>query len=149
MDFDANKLETTFIPPATLYSPINGRKYTFTHSDITAMRFLDIGIIYNYSSINQELRDELLGKWYLLNNNTYMLFFYAFIGDSDFSIASKKYDIFKYHIPSALEYIFYGDRYLFEEYKELINTPIYIKFDSNFPMFNNYEYYGFVRDYML
>ncbi|SCH86539.1 staygreen family protein [Romboutsia sp. 1001713B170207_170306_H8] len=149
MDLDTSKLEVNFMPPATLYTPINGRMYTLTHSDTTAMRFLDVGIDYNYSAINQELRDELLGKWCLLNNNSYMLFFYAFIGNLDFQSASKKYDIFKYHIPSALEYIFYGDRYLLNQYKELKNTPIYIKFDSTFPMFNNYEYYGFIHDYML
>ena len=53
------------------------------------------------------------------------------------------------HLDSALTAIFYGDRDFLKEYPNLLNTPIYIKFDSNFLQFNNYEYYGFVRDYII
>lgn len=149
MELNPNMLETTFIPPATKLSPVNGRKYTLTHSDDTGMMFLDIGIVYNYLAINQDLRDEILGKWVLLDDNSYILFFYIFVGDSDYETASNRYNIFKSHLNSALQNIVYGDRYLLEKHAELVNTPIYIKFDSSFPVFDNYEYYGCVGDYML
>lgn len=43
MDFNPEKLEVNFMPPATSTSPIKNRKYTLTHSDETAMMFLDVG----------------------------------------------------------------------------------------------------------
>lgn len=150
MDFDSNKLQTTFIYPATPSKPVIGRKYTLTHSDTTGIMFLDIGTEYNYSAINEELRDELFGRWVFYDDdNSYKLFFYAFVGGDNFSTALKRYNIFKSHMNMAIQAIIYGDRYLFKEYPQLINTPIYVKFDSDFPQFNNYESYNYVRDYMV
>ena len=147
MDFDSNKLQTTFIYPATPSKPVIGRKYTLTHSDTTGIMFLDIGTEYNYSAINEELRDELLGRWaFYDDDNSYKLFFYAFVGGDNFSTALKRYNIFKSHMNMAIQAIIYGDRYLFKEYPQLINTPIYVKFDSDFPLFNNYESYKFTID---
>ena len=84
MNFDSNKLETTFIHPATNTVPINDRKYTLTHSDTTGMLFLDIGIIYNFAAINQELRDEVLGKLKLIEDKLHCLYLYVFVGNYDF-----------------------------------------------------------------
>lgn len=39
------------------------------------MLFLDIGPKYNYSGINEELRDELLGKYKKYSYNSYILIF--------------------------------------------------------------------------
>lgn len=149
MNFDPNMLETNFIEPVTSIKPIKDRKYTLTHSDTTGMLFLDVGIEYNYSAINKDLRDELLGKWKVFDYNSYILIFYAYVGDSDFSSASMKYAAFKYHLNSALQAVFYGDRDLLNEYHHLLNTPIYIKFDSDIPIFNNYEPYGYVKNYIF
>lgn len=147
MDFDSNKLQTTFIYPATPSKPVIGKKYTLTHSDTTGIMFLDIGTEYNYSAINEELRDELFGRWVFYDDdNSYKLFFYAFVGGDNFSTALKRYNIFKSHMNMAIQAIIYGDRYLFKEYPQLINTPIYVKFDSDFPLFNNYESYKFTID---
>ncbi|WP_312286310.1 staygreen family protein [Terrisporobacter sp.] len=149
MEFDPSKLETTFIPPMTPLGPIEGRKYTLTHSDTTGMLFLDIGPEYNYSAINEEMRDELLGKYKRYGYNSYILIFYAYVGDSDYFAASMKYGAFKYHLPFALQAIFYGDKELLNENDFLLDTPIYVKFDSEIAIFDNYENYGYIRDYIL
>ncbi|MGL4914089.1 MAG: staygreen family protein [Romboutsia sp.] len=73
---------------------------------------------------------------------------YAYVGETDFISASIKYGAFKYHMQLALEAIFYGDRDLFINNPEFINTPVYVKFDSSIPMFNNYESYGYVKNYL-
>ena len=73
MRFDPDKLETNIIPPTTSTEPIEGRKYTLTHSDDTGMMFLDISNKYNYSAINEKLRDEVLGKWKIYDFNCYIL----------------------------------------------------------------------------
>ncbi|CEH34812.1 staygreen family protein [Romboutsia lituseburensis] len=149
MKFNPDKLETTFIEPMTPYGPIEGRKYTLTHSDETGMMFLDIADEYNYKVINQDLRDELLGTWRIIYDNDYGLFLYAYIGDLDYFSALMKYSAFKYHMNLALQAIIYGDKDLIKEYPKLINSPIYVKFDSLFPIFNNYEFYGYVKDYII
>ena len=149
MLFDPNKLETNFIEPVTPLEPIRNRKYTLTHSDTTGMLFLDIGNEYNYSAINKDLRDELLGKCKMFNYNSYVLVFHAYVGDSDYSDASMKYTAFKYHLKSALQATFYGDRALLNEYPYLLNTLIYVKFDSDILIFDNYEPYGYVKNYIL
>ena len=51
MEFTPDKLEITLIDPVTENGPVEGRKYTLTHSDETGMLFLDIGNVYNYSAI--------------------------------------------------------------------------------------------------
>ena len=145
MRFSPDKLETNFIEPINLYGPIKDRKYTLTHSDETGMLFLDIGYVYYYSAIDQDLRDEVLGRWLLPDNAPPMLIFYAYVGCEDFESAAKRYKIFKSHMEMALAAIIYGDSVLFDNFPELVNAPIYVKFDSTVPNFNNYEFYGNVE----
>ena len=147
--FNPNNIETNFLPPATTSSPIQGRKYTLTHSDDSGMMFLDIGNEYNYSAINKKLRDEVLGVWKAYDYNSYRVIFYVYVGDYDYFTASKRYTTFKRHLKSALQSIFYGDREFLMNYSYLVSSPIYVKFDSNISMFNNYESYGIVQDYLL
>lgn len=149
MDFNHEKLETTFIEPMTPYGPIEGRKYTLTHSDATGMMFLDIADKYNYKIVHPEIRDEILGSWKSSYADSYNLIFYAYVGNGNFFSALSKYNAFKYHLNLALQAIVYGDRDLFQKYPNLIDTPIYVKFDSLIPIFDGYEFYGYVKDYML
>ena len=148
MNFDSNKLETTFIPPATNATPINDRKYTLTHSDTTGILFLDIGIVYNLGAINQELRDEVLGKLKLIEYKLNCLYLYVFVGNYDFNTCLRRYNIFKSHLPMSIAAIIYGDSYLFDTHIDLKNTPIYVKFDSIYSQFNNYEFYGYIKDFI-
>ena len=130
------------------FSPIKDRKYTLTHSDDTGMMFLTVSNEYDYIAINYDLRDEVLGTWKTYDDS-YILFFYACIGDLNYSDALYRYNIFKSHMNSALQAIIYGDRQLLKANPELLMTPIYIKFDSSIPIFNNYEFYGNVKDYVI
>ena len=147
MRFDPNKIQTTFVPPITKTSPIEFRKYTLTHSDDTGVMFLTIANEYDYKAINQKLRDEVLGVWKIYEGD-YILFFYVHVGDYNYEQSLKRYNIFKQHMNSALQAVFYGDMNLLNENPHLYDTPIYVKFDSNIPMFNNYEFYGYVSNYI-
>ena len=151
MKFNPDKLETTFIEPMTPYGPLENRKYTLTHSDETGMMFLDIADVYVYEAIDQELRDELLGEWSIVDKNkeTYKIVFNAFVGNGDYFTAYMRYNAFKYHMDIALKSIVYGDRDLFKTYPALYDTPIYVKFNSSFPMFNTTEFYGYARSYII
>ena len=145
MEFTPDKLKTTLMSPTTEDGAIEDRKYTLTHSDETGMLFLDIGEVYNYSAINQDLRDEVLGRWICPENEPPILLFYVYVGDCDFEECANRYKIFKSHMEMALAAIIYGDSVLFNNFPELVNAPIYVKFDSTVPNFNNYEYYGNVE----
>ncbi|MCR8744678.1 staygreen family protein [Romboutsia lituseburensis] len=148
MNFNPDKLETTFVEPMAPYGPIEGRKYTLTHSDKTGVMFLDIADEYNYKVINQDLRDELLGT--LKNfDSSYVLFLYAYIGNLDYFSSLMKYSAFKSHMNLALQAIIYGDRDLIKEHPKLANAPIYVKFNSPLPIFDNYEFYGYVKYYII
>ena len=56
------KLSVEFMTGVTPTVPIIPRRYTLTHSDITAELFLNIGLTYAYDKINA-MRDEVLGEW--------------------------------------------------------------------------------------
>ncbi|NFF79280.1 hypothetical protein FCV38_20465, partial [Clostridium sporogenes] len=56
------KLSVEFRDGVTSTEPILGRRYTLTHSDITAELFLTIGLTYAYDKISS-MRDEVLGEW--------------------------------------------------------------------------------------
>ena len=61
------------------FSPIKDRKYTLTHSDDTGMMFLTVSNEYDYSAINYDLRDEVLGTWKTYDDS-YILFFMLILG---------------------------------------------------------------------
>ena len=59
---DPDKLFVELRDGVTLTEPIIGRKYTLTHSDITAELFLTIGLQYAFDRIS-DMRDEVLAQW--------------------------------------------------------------------------------------
>ena len=61
------KLSVEFKDGVTSTEPILGRRYTLTHSDITAELFLTIGLTYAYDKIDA-MRDEVLGEWCTLSH---------------------------------------------------------------------------------
>ncbi|OIK09894.1 staygreen family protein [Bacillus sp. MUM 13] len=149
MTFNAEKLLVTYRPPATKSMPAEGRKYTLTHSDATGELFLGIGTSYDKGSINPQLRDEFLAEWqprlgqFLLSGKVYIS-----SGDFDENISRVRYMVFMKEIPTALEAIIHGDRVFFQHFPWLVDSPIYVTFESVFPEFNKIMYYGTPRQYM-
>ena len=148
MQFIPDKLETTFVEPITPYHPIKGRKYTLTHSDETGMMFLTIANEFDFEAINPDSRDELLGTWKLYDGS-YKLFFYAYVGNSDYLTALKKYGAFKYHMNIALQAVVYGDQKLLKTHPDLNDSAIFVKYISSIQIFDHFEFYGYVKDYII
>ena len=138
------KLYVKYGPGATTTEPIIGRKYTLTHSDITADLFLTIGIEYAYDEIN-ELRDEVLAEWQTYEGNP-ILYVYVYVGQFGPVITAIRDTIFRRELPLALEAIRYGDSEFFMKYPQLDNTLIWIFFDSPNPDYNKFEYWGVLKD---
>ena len=148
MSFQTEQLSVTYIPPVTPSGPLEGRKYTLTHSDLTGQLFLSIGCEIDAMNINWEMRDEVVADWRMLNGQ-YVLTAYIHISKGEFNEqkAQSRYDHFVKMMPVALHAIVHGDQTLFAYYPWLLDSPIYVQFSSNYPDHNKIEYYGTVRHY--
>lgn len=143
---DPDKLYVEFRTGVTLIEPVIGRKYTLTHSDITADLFLAIGLQFAYDKINA-MRDEVLAEW-RTNNGISFLYAYVYV-DGQFgpTVSALRNAIFRRELPLALEAVRYGDRLFFEAHPDLDNAPIWIHFDSTNPEYNRLENWGTPGDY--
>ncbi len=141
-----DKLNVEFRPGVTVTEPVLGRKYTLTHSDITAELFLVIGLQFAYDKVNST-RDEVLAEWRYYNGST-ILYTYVYV-DGQFgpAVSATRDQIFRRELPLALEAIRYGDRAFFLAHPELDTAPIWIRFDSTNPQYNRFEYWGTPNDY--
>lgn len=141
-----DKLNVEFRSGVTPIEPIIGRKYTLTHSDITADLFLTIGLEYAYDKINK-MRDEVLGEWRIDNGWVY-LYIYVYV-DGQFrpEESAIRNTIFRRELPLALEAIRYGDSRFFIAHPELDNAQIWVHFDSTYPYYNKFENWGTPKDY--
>ncbi|PGT80597.1 MULTISPECIES: staygreen family protein [Bacillaceae] len=148
--FNPEKLFVDVIPPATSFKPIDGRKYTLTHSDLTGELFLDVGYIFNEKIINPKMRDEVLAEWRISKQNQLNLIGKAYVDGGEFSkeIAEVRFNIFKKEMNTALKGIIYGDLSFFVNYPTLLDAPIFIYFESNYPEYRQILYYGNPRIYL-
>jgi len=139
------KLYVEFRSGVSTTEPVIGRRYTLTHSDVTAELFLTIGLEYAYDKITR-MRDEVLAEW-RVNNGNLFLYVYVYVGNYGPVINAIRNTIFRRELPLALEAIIYGDREFFMTHLQLNNAPIWINFDSTDPNYNRCEYWGTVKDY--
>ena len=141
-----DKLNVEFRPGVTMTEPLAGRRYTLTHSDITAELFLTIGPQFAYDKVNS-MRDEVLAVW-RSNGGKPFLYVYVYVdGQFGSAVSAVRNAIFRRELPLALEAIRYGDRAFFIAHPGLDNAPIWIYFDSTNPEYNRFEYWGTPNDY--
>ena len=141
------KLYVEFRPGVTTTQPILGRKYTLTHSDITAELFLTVGLQFAYDKITS-MRDEVIAEWKYPNCGV-LLYVYVYVGDYGPAVNAIRNTIFRRELPLALKAIVYGDQHLFKVNPPLMNAPIWIQFASSEPTYNRFEYWGTAMDYGL
>lgn len=136
-----DKLNVEFRPGVTPTEPVIGRKYTLTHSDITADLFLTIGLQFAYDKVTA-MRDEVLAEWRANNGFPYLHVYVYVDGQFGPGVSAVRNAIFRRELPLALEAIRYGDRVFIETHSELDNAPIWIHFDSSIPEYNRFENWG-------
>jgi hypothetical protein len=147
--FQPSKLTVSYIPPVTPLRPIEGRKYTLTHSDQTGSLLLTIGSQYDNKSINNKIRDEVVAEWvprlgeFQLSGKVYIS-----NGDFDEKYAKVRYLIFKNELTQAIKAIVYGDQAFYSYFPWLLDSPIHFQFESNFPQFQHILFYGTPRQYL-
>ncbi|WP_462413449.1 staygreen family protein [Neobacillus sp. Marseille-QA0830] len=147
---DPSKLITTFLPPVTAFRPVEGRKYTLTHSDTSGQLFLTIGCSYEYGATNQSSRDEVLAEWvHKLGEYSLRGRVYVSGGEFDKNYAKVRYAIFRKELNLALQAIVFGDQALYTNFPWLLDAPIYIRFESVYPEFNQVIYFGTPRNFLF
>lgn len=140
------KLSVRLRPGITLLNPMIPRRYTLTHSDVTAELFLTIGRTYAYDEIGP-MRDEVRAKW-IFTDNQYKLYLYVNVGGPfKKNIAAMRYQIFLKELPLALEALRYGDRLFFRTHPPLDFAPMWVFFESVYPEFNHKEFWGMPEQY--
>ena len=143
-----NKVSTEYLPGVTKTSPVNGRKYTMTHSDTTADLFVAIGLHYAENKIN-DTRDEVRLEWRIHSQKPILYGNVLVDGEGVEGNASIRNAIFIKEMPTALQAIRYADQSLFEKYPYLDQVPIYIQFNSTKPRFNKLRYFGTMQMYRI
>ncbi|MDF2534701.1 MAG: hypothetical protein K0R18_858 [Bacillales bacterium] len=144
--FNPDKLIVEYRCGVTTVEPVIPRRYTLTHSDITANLFLTIGLSYADDKINA-MRDEVLAEW-IHKEELYLFYVYLYV-DGQFGpeAAYKRNSIFRRELPLALEAIRYGDRKFFCYHPDLDHSSIIVFFMSTNPQFNKVENWGTFSDY--
>lgn len=142
------KLSVEFRQGVTSTGPIIPRRYTLTHSDITAELFLTIGPNYAYDKINAT-RDEVLGEWVNVEKGYYYHVYLYVDGQFGPAAAAIRNKVFIRELPLALEAIRYGDNKFFSIHSELNHAPIIVYFISAIPEFNRIENWGTFSEYEI
>jgi hypothetical protein len=140
------KLYVTFGKGTGETKPIIPRKYTLTHSDTTGELFLTIAEKYDYEKIS-DMRDEVLAEWVFINNEYALMVNVMVDKEKNLVMSAVRNSIFVKELPLALQAIRYGDREFFVENFTLDKAPIYVKFNSIYPLFNRQELWGTPSDY--
>lgn len=149
-NFNSEKLSIKYIPPATPTLPVESRKYTLTHSDITAELFLSIGYVYDVDAIDMKMRDEVIAQWQKTPNGHYYLFGKVYVSGGEFNefVSSIRFNVFQREMNTALKGIVYGDREFYHYYPSFLDFPIYIYYESIYPQFRKLYYYGTPQQYL-
>jgi len=140
------KLSVDFREGVTTTEPIIPRRYTLTHSDITAELFLTIGLKYAYDKISA-MRDEVLGEWIKTRNGYFFHVYLHVDGQLGPTVTAIRNAVFRRELPLALEAIRYGDKKFFSVHPNLNNSQIIVYFNSINPYFNSIENWGTFSDY--
>ncbi|RLQ96147.1 staygreen family protein [Falsibacillus albus] len=149
-EFKTEKLSMSLLPSATVFFPVEGRKYTMTHSDSTGDMFVSIGCYYDADKINPILRDEVFAEW-SLHIGQYVLRANVLVsgGEFDENLSAVRFLIFEKEMPTALKAIVTADRSFYAYFPWLLDMPIYVEFDSIFPQYHQIKYFGTVRQYLI
>ncbi|MCU9614703.1 staygreen family protein [Caldibacillus lycopersici] len=146
---DLAKLSVTMIPPATTFSPVDGRRYTLLVSEETGEFDLSIGHHFHIEKINSEDRLEIIAAWtYQLGH--YILAVTVMVADdqTDINVAHQRFQFFQNNMNHGLQAIVSGDNPFYQNFPWLQNAPIYVNFESVHPQFKQTIYYGKTRKYL-
>lgn len=128
------------------YEPIIDRKYTITHSDITAELFVFVSEYYAEDQITR-MRDEVRITWAQDKEGLALIGSVIVDGTGVQGNASIRNYIFYHEMPTALQALRQADRFLFDIDPNLDNTPVLIHFISSNPAYDKIYDFGVIGIY--
>ncbi|MDP4153522.1 MAG: staygreen family protein [Bacillota bacterium] len=147
-ELDLYKVFAQYRDPMNPYGAVKGRKYTITHSDLTADLFVFIAGEYAEDKITR-MRDEVRLDWQEdykgpLLYGSVLVDGYGVAGSS-----ALRNQIFYREMPTALQALRQADRFLFERYVDLDSAPVIIEFVSAIPEYDKTYDFGRIGDYKI
>ncbi len=121
------------------YEPVIDRKYTITHSDITAELFVFVATSYAEDQITS-MRDEVRVAWEQYKKGLALFGSVMVDGNGVIGNAYIRNKIFYNEMPTALQALRQADRFLFDKEPNLDNTPVFIHFISSNPISVSYTH---------
>lgn len=128
--------------------PVTNRKYTITHSDITADLFVFIAESYAEDQITK-MRDEVKIQWEKTENGLALVGSVLVDGKGVKGLAYIRNRIFYKEMPTALQALRQADRFLFDSKLTLDSTPVIIHFISTKVQYDKIYNFGVIGDYKL
>lgn len=156
VQYSVNKLQTkhfsvTILPPATVYHPVDGRKYTFILSDHSSNRYLAIGYKYasNLLNVHHDQEDILTAEWrpelgeYVMKGNICLS-----NKENDVFAVREKLKQYEKMLPEAISFIIHADRSFYSHVPWLLDAPIYMECTSLDRHVRTTQYMGTPRQYL-
>jgi hypothetical protein len=127
--------------------PVQDRKYTITHSDITAELFVFIAIDYAEDQVT-DMHDEVRVAWEENKSGLVLMGTVVVDGKDVKGNAKIRNKVFYNEMPTALQALRQADRFLFNKYPELDNSTVFIHFISNNPAYDKTYNFGIIGSYV-
>jgi hypothetical protein len=126
--------------------PVTKRKYTITHSDITAELFVFVAENYAEDQITS-MQDEVRLAW-MRYQDKLVLYGSVTVDDKDSEENTDiRNKIFYHEMHVALQALRQADRFLFDSIPDLDNAPVMLHFISSNPIYNKVYDYGVIGFY--
>lgn len=144
--FHSSRVNVEYRDGVTETKPIEGRKYTMTHSDDTAELYVTVGKSYAKDKIGP-LRDEVLLEFQQQDDQLQLIGAVLIDAEHMNWDSEKRNQIFLREMSTALKAIRYADNTLFEQNPMLDEIPIYLWFQSTKEEYNQLYDFGTMREY--
>lgn len=145
-ELDSKKVFVQYRDIMKPYEPLADRKYTITHSDITAELFVFVAQNYAEDQIT-EMRDEVRASWEQYKKGTALIGTVMVDGNGATGNAYIRNKIFYNEMPTALQALRKADRFLFNKAPDLDNAPVLIHFISSNPVYDKTYEFGVIGMY--
>lgn len=126
--------------------PIINRKYTITHSDTTGDLFVFVSEDYAEDQITK-MRDEVRISWSVCKGILALTGSVIVDNKNIQGNADIRNKIFYNEMPTALQALRKGDRFLFNKYPNLDRAQVFIYFISNNPEYDKIYDFGVIGTY--
>lgn len=145
-EFKPNKVFAQYRGTINPYEPVIDRKYTITHSDITAKLFVFIAADYALDQVTK-MHDDVKIAWQQNEGQLRLMGSVLIDGKGVTGNSKIRNMIFYKEMPTALRALRQADRFLFEANPSLDNTPVIIHFISINPKYDKIYDFGAIGNY--